>query len=125
MKSAAESSARSRAAGLVVAGLLIALQLGGGTPLSRSADQIGRSATRPVPQAPPPPVTRPADVWVPDRTVRDPLDGKTLVIPGHWERTLPSGELYAPPSTICRDSTGTCETLPAGVRPAPEFRQTP
>lgn len=110
---------------LVVGALLIVLQLGGGTPLSRSAEQIGRSVTRPIPQAPPPPVTRPSDVWVPDRHVRDPLDGKILVVPGHWERTLPGGETYGPPITICRDSTGACTTIPAGVRPAPELRPNP
>ena len=109
----------------LVAGLLIVLQLGGGTPLSRSTDQIQRSVTRPMPQAPPTTAPRPSDVWVPGRYVSDPVDGRMILLPGHWERTLPSGETYAPPLTICRDSTGACTTIPAGVRPAPEFRQTP
>jgi hypothetical protein len=116
-----------KSAASVVAGmLLLALQLGGGTPLQRSLDQINRSVTRPVPQAPPPSsVWRPSQVWIPDRFVSDPVDGRMVHMPGHWERVLPSGELYAPPVTIC-GSTGVCTTIPAGVRPPLEQqRQTP
>jgi hypothetical protein len=108
----------------LVGTLLVALQLGSGTPLQRSLDQIQRSVTRPVPQAPPPAPSRPGDVWVPDRVVSDPVDGRLVHIPGHWERRLPSGELYGPPVTIC-DSTGACATIPAGPRPLPEQRQAP
>jgi hypothetical protein len=103
---------------------LIALQLGGGTPLQRSIDQINRSVTRPVPQAPPPAASRPGDVWVPDRVVTDPIDGRLVHIPGHWDRRLPSGELHGPPFTLC-DSSGVCTTTPAGPRPLPEQRQNP
>jgi hypothetical protein len=104
--------------------VLVVAQLGSGTPLQRSLDQIERSVTRPVPQAPPPAVSRPTDVWVPDRFVSDPIDGRMVQIPGHWERRLPSGELYGPPTTIC-DSTGNCATIPAGPRPLPDQRQNP
>jgi hypothetical protein len=98
-------------------------QLGSGTPLQRSFDQIQRSTTRPIPQAPPPPVARPGDVWVPDRFVSDPINGRMILVPGHSERTLPGGQLQTPPITICRDSTGTCATYPAGTYPDP--RQNP
>ena len=108
---------------LVVGLLLILAQLGSGTPLQRSLDQLERSVTRPVPQAPPTPTTRAPDVWVPDRIVSDPATGLQSSVPGHWERRLPSGELYGPPTTIC-DSTG-CTTMPAGPRPSPETHQLP
>ena len=107
----------------VVGALLIVLQLGGGTPLGQSIDQLQRSVTRPVPQAPPPTVWRPDSVWVPDSSLPDPVQGRVLV-PGHWERRLSDREYYGPPMTICGSATGECATLPAGVRPPPE-RQTP
>jgi hypothetical protein len=114
----------SHAACSALAVSLLVAQLGSGTPLQRSLDQIQRSVTRPVPQAPPPQVWRPSDVWVPDRVVSDPIDGRSVHIPGHWDRRLPSGELYGPPVTIC-DSTGACATFPAGPRPLLEQRQSP
>lgn len=107
---------------VAIAAMVLA-QLGSGTPLQRSLDKLERSVTRPVPQAPTPPTARAGDVWVPDRYVSDPADGRLITVPGHWERRLPSGETYAPPITIC-GSTG-CTTLPAGVRPPPEQRQAP
>ena len=109
----------------VVGALLIVAQLGGGTtPLQRSLEGIGRSSTRPVPQAPALPPSRPSDVWVPDRLVSDPATGQQIPVPGHWERRLPSGELYGPPMVIC-GSSGNCAAIPAGPRPLPEGRQNP
>jgi hypothetical protein len=116
---------RRRAACSVFGVLVLVAQLGSGTPLQRSLDQIERSVTRPVPQAPPPPAARPRDTYVPDRYVSDPVDGRVILVPGHWERALPSGEYLAPPTTIC-GSDGACTTIPGGSRPAtPEQRQTP
>jgi hypothetical protein len=112
------------AGSLLVAGLVIVAQLGSGTPLQRSLEQLQRSVTRPVPQAPSPPPPRPADAWVPDRYVSDPIDGRGVLVPGHWERPLPSGEYLTTPITIC-GSNGVCTTVPATVRPSPEQRQTP
>ena len=114
-------SAASAVGGL----LLIVLQLGGGTPLQKSLDQLQRDVTKPVPSAPPPVVSRPDSVWVPDRHLRDPIDGRNIIVPGHWERRLPDGQYYGPPMTICSEAGGTCTTIPAGVRPAPEHRQLP
>ena len=105
--------------------LLIALQLGGGTPLQRSLDQIERSVMNPVPQAPPTAVWRPTGVWVPDRYVSDPVDGRAVLVPGHWERVLPGGETYAPALTTCGEATGACAVVTAGVRPHPDTRRTP
>jgi hypothetical protein len=107
----------------VVFATVILAQLGSGTPLQRSLDQLERSVTRPVPQAPPPTVWAPSQVWVPDRIVGDPATGQRIQVPGHWQHRLPSGELYGPPLTIC-GSNG-CVTTPAGPRPSPEPRQTP
>ena len=79
-----------------VGAMVIVLQLGGGTPLGKSIEQLGRSVTRPVPQAPPPTVSRPDSVWVPDRYLPDSVHG-TVLVPGHWERRLSDHEYYAPP----------------------------
>jgi hypothetical protein len=114
-----------KSAGSALVAILLSMQLGSGTPLGQSLDQIGRSVTRPVPQAPPTNVWRPDTVWVPDRHVRDPIDNRIIVVPGHWERRLPDGQYYGPPMTICSEAGGTCATIPAGPRPAPEHRQTP
>lgn len=114
-----------KSAGSAFVAILLMMQLGGGTPLGQSLDQIGRSATRPVPQAPPTSVWRPDSVWVPDRYVQDSIDGRNVTIPGHWHRRLPDGQYYGPPLTICSEAGGTCTTIPAGVRPAPEPRQVP
>ena len=108
----------------IIWALLLVAQLGSGTPLQRSLNQIERSVTRPVPQAPPTPAARPRDTYVPDRYVSDPIDGRAILVPGHWERTLPGGQSLTPPTTIC-GSDGVCTTIPGGTRPGPEQRQAP
>lgn len=100
-------------------------QLGSGTPLQRSFDQIQRSVTKPLPQAPATPAARPGDVYVPGRYVADPVDGRAILVPGHWDRSLPGGGYLTPPLTLCSAATGICTTIPGGVRPAPEQRQAP
>src|SRR5213593_2359620 len=80
---------------LVVAVLVLA-QFGGGTPGRSPVEQIERSVTRPVPQAPAAPVERSPNVWVPDRYLADPMQGGTSFVPGHWERRLSDGQYYAP-----------------------------
>jgi hypothetical protein len=109
---------------LVVAVLLLA-QLGRGTPGRSPVEQIERSVTRPVPQAPATPVERSPNVWVRDRYLADPLQGGTSFVPGHWERRLSDGQYYAPPSTVCNSASGECSTAPAGVRPPPDMRNAP
>jgi hypothetical protein len=113
--------------GHVLAGALLFLaQLGGGgTSFNSAVDQIERSVTRPVPQAPPAPVEPSPNVWVPDRFLPDPAQGGTSLVPGHWDRRLSDGQYYAPPSTACNSGTGACATAPAGVRPAPDSRTAP
>jgi len=104
--------------------LLLLAQLGGGVPGRSAVQQIERSVTRPVPQAPATAVERSPNVWVPDRYFADPVRGGTSVVPGHWERRLDGGDYYAPPTTACNSVSG-CSTVPAGVRPPPDRRITP
>jgi hypothetical protein len=119
VKSLGSYSEGGFAAGTVIGVLVIVLQLGGGTPLGKSIEQLERSVTRPVPQAPPPTVWRSDSGWVPDRQLPDPVHG-TVLVPGHFERRLSDGQYYAPPLTICGSASGECTTLPAGVRqPSP------
>ncbi len=113
------------AANLLVAAVVLVLQLGGGTPGSKAVEEIERSVTRPVPGAPPPAVSRPDTVWVPDRIIRDPVHGAMLQVPGHWERRLSEREVYVPPLTVCNAVSGDCTTVPAGVRPPAEIRPGP
>ncbi len=114
---------RRVATGHVLAGALLLLaQLGGGSSIGSAVDEIERSVTRPVPQAPAAPVERSPDAWVPDRYLPDPVGGGTALVPGHWERRLPGGGYYAPPSTVCNSISGECATAPAGVRPPPDMR---
>ncbi len=106
-----------------IAIVLLAMQLGSGTPAQRPLEQLERSVRRPLPSLPPA-ATAPsgARVWVPDRYVDTPAG--TYHVPGHWEQRLNDRELYAPPLVACAPS-GDCIMVPAGVRPLPERRQAP
>jgi hypothetical protein len=105
--------------------LLLVAQLSGAPPGGSPAEEIERSVTRPVPQAPTVPVEPSPNVWVPDRYLADPGRGGTSFVPGHWERRLSDGEYYAPPTTACNSASGECSTAPAGVRPPPDKRVAP
>jgi hypothetical protein len=109
---------------VLVAALLLLAQLGGGMPGRTPTQQIERSVTRPVPQAPATSVERSPNVSVPDRYFAEPVQGGTSFVPGHWERRLDGGDFYAPPTTACNSASG-CSTVPAGVRPPPDTRITP
>jgi len=109
----------------LVGALLVLAQLGGGMRGRSPVEQIERSVTRPVPQAPAAPVERSPNVWVPDRYLADPMQGGTSFVPGHWERRLSDGQYYAPPSTVCNSVSAACSTAPAGVRPPPDMRSAP
>lgn len=112
--------------GLLVAaagpGAAAAFQPGGGRGAPSPLDRLERAVRQPSPALPPAP-GRPADrVWVPDRHLDTPAG--PAHVPGHWERRLSGTETHAPPLTACT-AAGHCVTVPAGVRPAPELRQTP
>jgi hypothetical protein len=97
----------------------------GGLRPANPVDALRDSTMRPlptVPRAPAPPPGR--DVWVPDRHVVVPGVPAPVHVPGHWERRVSEREVYTPPLVgVAPD--GTTVHFPAGVRPAPEFRQSP
>jgi hypothetical protein len=110
---------RIRTAGCVLAGALVAFQLGP-TTTGRAVDQINGMSTRPLPSVggnPVPP--SPRSVWVPDHYVRLPGETTPVRIPGHWEHRLPDGSLSVPPVTVERGSDGTYQTLPGSTRQSP------
>jgi hypothetical protein len=114
---------------LVLSGLLLAQagvtpRIGPTTPSGPTLDQLNRSVTRPVPTLPPPTGQHPSDVWVPDRVVPVPGQAGGALVPGHWERRLSDREYYVPPLVIITPD-GRTTTLPAGVLPPPEQRQSP
>jgi hypothetical protein len=81
---------------VLIGAFVLLAQLGSGTPGAGPVEQIERS----VIQAPALPATPSPDVWAPDRITPDSVYGGTSVAPGHWERRLPNGGYYAPPSTM-------------------------
>ena len=117
---------------LLTAALLLAQARGVGTPrigpttpAGPMLDGLTNSVTRPVPTLPAPPTGQsPADVWVPDRIIPVPGQAGGALVPGHWERRLSDREHYVPPLVI-RTPDGRTTTLPAGVAPPPDQRQSP
>jgi hypothetical protein len=108
------------AAGCLLAGALLAPL--GPTTTARAVSQMNATSMRPLPPVAPRPVVRDTMVWVPTRVVPVPGEATGAVVPGHWERRLPdTGEVHVPPLTIFKPSTGTYESVPAGIRrPADE-----
>jgi hypothetical protein len=99
-------------------------RIGPTTPSGRVLDQLTNSVTRPMPAAPPPTGSHPADVWVPDRIVPVPDQPGGAHVPGHWERRLSDHQNYVPPLTVTTPD-GRVFTVPAGVLPPPDQRQSP
>jgi len=106
-------------ANVLIGALVLLAQLGGSTPGADPIAQIERSVTQPLPQAPALQTTPSPNVWVPDRITPDSVYGGVSVAPGHWDRRLPNGGYYAPPSTSCSSGSGACSTSPAGEYPSP------
>ena len=91
-----------------------------------SVAKINAASTRGLP-VPPPPATmiRHDLTWVPDRYVPIPgAAGALVFVPGHWERRLSEREVYVPPLPITQPVAGP-QTIPAGVHPPADQRQTP
>jgi hypothetical protein len=103
---------------------VLATPTGRGSPARDSLNQIYDSTTRPVPVAPSRPVQRPDAVWVPDRYAPVAGQPQGVLIPGHWEQRLPSGDVYVPPIVIVHPD-GRQEVFPAGVRPPVDERNAP
>lgn len=108
----------TRTAGCLLAGALLAFQLGP-TTTGRAVDQINGMSTRSLPSVGANPVPSPRSVWVPDQYVRLPGEPNPVHIPGHWEHRLPNGDLSVPPVTVERPSDGTSQTLPGTTRQSP------
>jgi hypothetical protein len=64
-------------------------------------------------------------LWVPGRWVPVPGEPAGVFVPGHWERRIGEREVFAPPVTVVKPSTGGFETFPAGVRPPADERTGP
>jgi hypothetical protein len=89
------------------------------TPL----EQVRESATRLSPPLPPPATS--VERWVPERQVYAPELGRTVVIPGHYERQI-SDQLSAVPTLPAYEPrTGTTIIIPGGDRPPVDLRQGP
>jgi hypothetical protein len=95
----------------------------GTTPSGRVLDRLERAVKTPLPGVPAPQVSRPNQLWVPDRYVVRP-DGVILHVPAHWERSISSTEVYAPPLVAC-PTVGECVLVPAGTRPPADVRPGP
>jgi hypothetical protein len=124
------------AAGLLVAGGATAALASGPTLPSGTAhslrgpgaattgalvDRLNAESMRPLAVPPPAVVPRPDMVWVPDRYVSVPGAPEGVHVPGHWERRLPSGDVYVPPLVI-RHPHGGPELIHGGVRPPADRR---
>jgi hypothetical protein len=101
---------------------LLALQLGAGPTGKSALDQLERAVRQPLPSLPPARAVPVDRLWVPDRYVDTPAG--TFHVPGHWEQRLNDQETAIPPLVACT-ADGRCVTVPAGTRPAPEYRQAP
>lgn len=90
-----------------------------------AVSKMNAASTRPIPVAPSSPPIAHDLTWVPDRYV--PIAGATgslVLVPGHWERKLSEREVYVPTLPITQPVAGP-QTIPAGVHPPADQRQTP
>jgi hypothetical protein len=94
---------------------------GRGPTTAELAARINAMSARPVPSPPPQPVVRPDMVWVGTRYVAMPGAPDGVLVPGHWERQLPNGQLYVPPLAIV-DAQGRPGLVNAGERAPLETR---
>jgi len=106
-------------AGILLGGALVVPP--GPATTSQSVNQLNNQSTQPLPRVAPPPPAPNTLIWVPPRSVLSPGDPSGVVVPGHWERRTPEGDLYVPSLTAPQPSTGTLQSFPAGPRsPADE-----
>jgi len=89
------------------------------TPLEQVREQAMRR------QAPLPPPMPPAERWVPERQVYAPELGRTVVIPGHYERRITDQQYAVPTLPAYEIRTGTTIIIPGGERPPVDLRQGP
>jgi hypothetical protein len=105
--------ARGLAGCLLGGAMLVPL---GPTTTSQAVNQMNRASMRPPPMVTPTPVVRETMIWVPPRAVLVPGEPTGVVVPGHWERRTPEGDLYVPSLTAPVPSTGGLKSFPAGYQ---------
>jgi hypothetical protein len=89
------------------------------TPLQQVREQsLKRSA-------PLPPPTVAAERWVPDRTLFVPEFGRTLLIPGHYERRVTDQQYAVPTINALDPATGATVVIPGSDRPPADLRTGP
>jgi hypothetical protein len=97
----------------------------GPTTTSQAVNRMNSMSMRPLPMVAPTPAFHESMVWVPDRVVHVPGGlgpPTTIVVPAHWERRTPEGDVYVPPLTAPVPGTGGLISYPAGSYPPPDER---
>ena len=90
---------------------------------TEATGKINAASRAPLPVTSAPAIVRPDLQWVPDRYVSVPGAPQGVLVPGHWEQRLPSGNVYVPPIVIV--NPGGQQLFPAGVRPPADQRTEP
>jgi hypothetical protein len=86
-------------------------------------DQVRQQSMKQSPALPLP--AEPGERWVPDRQLFVPEFGRTLLIPGHYERRI-SDQQYAVPTLPALDvQSGVTVVIPGGNRPPADLRTGP
>ncbi|MBI2216182.1 MAG: hypothetical protein HYU51_02695 [Candidatus Rokubacteria bacterium] len=96
----------------------------GASTTAAVVERLNAASMRPVTVPPAAVVPRPDMLWVPDRHVSVPGAPGGVLVPGHWERRTPEGDVYVPPLVIVHPGGGP-ELIPGGVRPPVESRTGP
>ena len=86
----------------------------GPTTTSQAVNQLNSASMRPLPMVTPVPASSETMFWVPPRSVLSPGAATGVVVPGHWERVTPEGNVYVPPLTATEPSTGAVQSFPGG-----------
>ena len=97
-----------------------------GVPGGRPPDSIDRArglATQPFTTVPPP--ARPAERYVPPRSVYSPTLGREVVVPGHYERDVNGQRVEVPPLVVTTPDGRNAVVVPGGERPPVEQRSAP
>jgi hypothetical protein len=89
------------------------------TPLEQVREQALRRSS------PLPPPLPPAERWVPERQIYAPELGRSVVIPGHYERRVSEQQSVVPTLPAYEIRSGTTIIVPGGERPPADLRQGP
>lgn len=89
------------------------------TPLEQVREQALRRSS------PLPPPSPPAERWVPERQIHSPELGRTVVIPGHYERRITDQQYAVPTLPAYEIRSGATIIIPGGERPPADLRPGP